>query len=47
MNNAVELVTAIRYKLRMFGVPVDGPSDIFCDNEDIYKKIINAGVGAT
>ena len=32
LKNAVELVTALRYKLRMFGVPVDGPTDMFCDN---------------
>ena len=38
MNNAVELVTALRYKLRMFGVPVDGPTDIFCDNKAVYKN---------
>ena len=47
MKNAVELVTAIRYKLRMFGVPVDVPTDMFCDNEAVYKKFIDAGVGAT
>ena len=35
LKNAVELVTAIRYKLRMFGVPVDGPTDMFCDNEAV------------
>ena len=38
MKNAEELVTALRYKLRMFGVPNDGPTDIFCDNEAVYKK---------
>ena len=29
MNNAVELVAALLYKLRMFGVPMDVPTDIF------------------
>ena len=38
MKNAVELVTAIRYKLRMFGVTVDGPTDMFCDNKAVYKN---------
>ena len=38
LKNAVELVTAIRYKLRMFGVPVDGPTDMFCDNKAVYKN---------
>ena len=38
MNNAVELIAALRYKLRMFGVPIDGSTDIFCDNEAVYKN---------
>ena len=38
MKNAVELLEALRYKLRMFGVPIDGPSNIFCDNEAVYKN---------
>ena len=38
MKNAVELVEALRYKLRMFGVPVDGPTSVFCDNEAVYKN---------
>ena len=27
-----ELIVVLRYKLRMFGVPLDGPADVFCDN---------------
>ena len=38
MKNTLELVTAIRYKLRMFGVPVGSPTDMFCDNEAVYKN---------
>ena len=38
LNNAVELVTALRYKLRMSGVPIDSPTDMFCDNEAVYKN---------
>ena len=38
LKNAVELVTALRYKLRMFGVPIEGPADMFCDNEAVYKN---------
>ena len=38
LKNAVELVTALRYKLRMFGVPVDSPTDMFCNNEAVYKN---------
>jgi hypothetical protein len=32
MKNAVEMIEALRYKLRMFGVPIEGPTNIFCDN---------------
>ncbi len=32
MKNAVEMIEALRYKLRMFGVPIDGPTKVFCDN---------------
>ena len=38
MKNAVELSEALRYKLRMFGVPIEGPTNIFCDNEAVYKN---------
>ena len=31
MNNAVDIIEALRYKLRMFGVPIDGSKNIFCD----------------
>ena len=37
MKNAVDLVTALRYKFRMFGVPIDGPTYMFYDNEAVYK----------
>ena len=29
-----------RYKLRMFGVPIDGSSHVFYDNGDVYKNNI-------
>ena len=32
MKNAVEIIEALRYKLRMFGVPIDGSMNIFFDN---------------
>ena len=40
MKTAVEMVKLLRYKLRMFGVPVDGPAKIYCDNEAVYKNTI-------
>ena len=38
MKNAVELIEAMRYKLRMFGVPIEGPTNVFCDNEAVCKN---------
>jgi hypothetical protein len=38
MKNAVELIEALRYKLRMFGIPVDGPTNIYCDNESVVNN---------
>ena len=38
MKVAVEMTEALRYKLRMFGVPIDGASSVFCDNEAVYKN---------
>ena len=32
MNNTVEIIESLRYKLRMFGVPIDGSTNIFFDN---------------
>lgn len=41
MKQAVELVKALRYKLRMFGVPLEGPASMYCDNEAVYKNVAN------
>ena len=39
MRQAIELVRSLRYKLRMFGIPFEGPTDIFCDNESVFKDV--------
>ena len=38
MKNAVELIAVLRYKLRIFGVPIDGSTYMFCKNEGVYKN---------
>jgi hypothetical protein len=38
MRSAVDLIEGLRYKLRMFGIPIEGPTDIFCDNEAVTKN---------
>ena len=35
MKQATEYVRGLRYKLRMFGIPVDGPAFIFGDNQSV------------
>ena len=38
MKTAVEQIEALRYKLLMFVVPLEGPTNIFCDNESVFKN---------
>jgi hypothetical protein len=33
-----ELIVALRYKLRMFGVPIDGPANVFCNNRGVVMN---------
>jgi hypothetical protein len=33
-----ELIVAMHYKLRMFGVPIEGPANVFCDNRGVVKN---------
>ena len=39
MRIAVEFIEALRYKLRMFGILVEGPTNVFCDNEAVTKNV--------
>jgi hypothetical protein len=34
----MEMIKGLRYKLRMIGVQVDGPTNVFCDNESVVKN---------
>ena len=38
MRQAVELIEGLRYKLRMMGIEVEGPTRVFCDNESVVKN---------
>ena len=35
---AKEMVVALRYKLRIFEVPIDVPANVFCDNNGVVKN---------
>ena len=39
MRQAVDLVKSLRYKLRMFGVSLEGSAAVYCDNEAVYKNV--------
>ena len=39
LRQAIDLIKSLRYKLRMFGIPTEGPTDMFCDNESVYKNV--------
>jgi hypothetical protein len=38
LRTAVELIIGLRYKLRMFGVPLKGPTNVFCDNQGVVHN---------
>jgi hypothetical protein len=38
LRTAVELIIGLRYKLRMFGVPINGPANVFCDNQGVVHN---------
>ena len=40
MKTSMEMVEALRYKLRMFGVPINWPCSVFYDNEAMYKNMV-------
>ena len=35
---AKDMLDALRYKLQMLGMPIDGPANVFCDNNGVMKN---------
>ena len=35
MKAGVDMIEAFSYNLRMFGVPIDGYANVFCDNKAV------------
>ena len=33
-----ELIEGLRYKLKMFGVSIDGATSVYCDNQSVTKN---------
>ena len=36
---ATKMIERLRYKLCMFGVPINGPHDVFCDNQLVVTNV--------
>jgi len=38
MRIATDLIVSLRYKLRMFGIPIVGPANVLCDNQGVVNN---------
>lgn len=38
MKTAIKMIEGLRYKLRMFSVPIKGPANVMCNNEAVTKN---------
>jgi hypothetical protein len=38
MKIAIDMIEGLRYKLRMMGIPLNGPTSVFCDNQSVVKN---------
>jgi hypothetical protein len=38
LRTAIDLIEGLRYKLRMMGVPLEGATNIYCDNESVVRN---------
>jgi hypothetical protein len=38
MRIMVEMLESLRYKLRMLGIPIKGPANVFCDNKSVVTN---------
>ena len=38
MRIARNMIVEIRIKLKMVGIPLDGPENIFCDNNEVVNN---------
>jgi hypothetical protein len=32
------MIESMRYELRMMGIPIDGPANVFCDNKSVVTN---------
>ena len=43
LRTGVEMIESLRYKLRMFGIPIDEPTYVFCDNQSVITNSTTPG----
>ena len=43
MKIAIDMIEGLRYKLRMMGIPLSGPTSVFCDNQSVVKNMTAPG----
>jgi hypothetical protein len=36
---AIDMIEGLRYKLWMMGIPLTGPTSVFCDNESVVRNL--------
>ena len=36
---ATKIIEGLRYKIHMFGVPINRPADVFCDNQSVVNNV--------
>ena len=41
LKSCMEGITSLRYNLRMFGVEIDGPANVLCDNHSVFNDTTN------
>ena len=41
MKSCMEAIQGLRYKLKMFGVPLHGAAEVFCDNNSLVLNTSN------
>ena len=39
MKTTVEQIKPLRYKLILLGVPLEGPTSVFCNNEVVFMNV--------
>ena len=41
LKSHMEIIKTLSYKLRLFGVPIDSPTDVSCNNQSVVNNTTN------